>query len=366
MLKKITSIGVVGLVLVLATAFSAALPAYANHNANHNPGSSGNNTEHKIRICHATNSVTNPYESPEVDYDAVDGNGANDHSHHTGPVPASAAAAQKIKDDGIGKDGHWGDIIPPVEGVTAGLNWTTLGQAIWNNNCQYPKVANASVTTIDPRCEAGEKLVYGAPTNAVYSGTANGTTGPGSYNVTATATAGSLFAGGLASISFSGELDGPLTGEQCDGEEEPGVASAKVTVIPATCELPAQLVYGDLENASFFAGTPDGATGPLSYSVTAVADPDNLFAPGAGVSGDRVTKTFEGELSGILTGEECVLGENTDPDPTDPTPTTEPTPELLPETGAGTPLLVIAIVAGLAGLTAITTYAIRSRLGREL
>ena len=38
--------------------------------------------EHKITICHVTNSQTNPYVIIEVDVAAFDGEGKNDHKHH--------------------------------------------------------------------------------------------------------------------------------------------------------------------------------------------------------------------------------------------------------------------------------------------
>ncbi len=91
-----------------------------------------------VRICHVNNNVNSPYVSLSVSADSVDGLGAGDHYlEHTGPIATSVSVAQQFKDN----HESWGDIIPPVPGVHAGLNWTSVGQAIWNANC--------SITTIE-------------------------------------------------------------------------------------------------------------------------------------------------------------------------------------------------------------------------
>jgi len=84
--------------------------------------------ENKVTICHRTNSVTNPYEKISVDESAVDGQGNNDHTLHTGPVPLSESEAQTLKDNKT----KWGDIIPGK------LNWDSNGQAVYLNDCTYP------------------------------------------------------------------------------------------------------------------------------------------------------------------------------------------------------------------------------------
>ena len=71
----------------------------------------------KVDICHATSSDSNPYVSISVAEDSVDGDGGNDNGQ------------------GDHYSGHPRDIIPPISGIHGGLNWTTEGQAIWNNGC---------------------------------------------------------------------------------------------------------------------------------------------------------------------------------------------------------------------------------------
>ncbi len=103
-----------------------------------------------IQICHRHNSVTNPYnvENPDKSGD-VEG-----HADHTGPVASSEAVAQALKDN----HEKWGDIIPPFDyddSSFPGLNWTTEGQAIWENGCNYPTEPSPSPSltpTPTPSC----------------------------------------------------------------------------------------------------------------------------------------------------------------------------------------------------------------------
>lgn len=117
--------------------------------------------EHKVTICHRTNSETNPYVLIEVDYAAVDSAGGSDHMSHDedGVVWYPGAKA-----DGV----RWTDIIPPVADVTPGLGWTEEGQAIWDNGCVYPEVeettttveaAADTTTTLDPEYAASQGLL---------------------------------------------------------------------------------------------------------------------------------------------------------------------------------------------------------------
>ena len=89
-------------------------------------------TPASVTLCHATNSVTNPYNMITVSYDGV----INGHIMHTGPVPSTSDDAQAFKDAGIA----WGDIIPDL------LNWDPAGQAIFNNGCAYVVVTAQTQT----------------------------------------------------------------------------------------------------------------------------------------------------------------------------------------------------------------------------
>lgn len=99
----------------------------------------------KETICHATSSHSNPYtqESPNIQND---GSLSGGHLNHTGPVfPAS----------------NWGDIIPPYTHGNfsyPGLNWTTAGQAIWNNDCNVPSPTATPTPTIKPTATPTPKV----------------------------------------------------------------------------------------------------------------------------------------------------------------------------------------------------------------
>ena len=82
---------------------------------------------HKVEICHATSSQSNPYTDISVSVNSVE-NAQSVHGHgdHTG---------------GIYPADNWGDIIPPFTYRTVtypGMNWTTEGISIWTNGCNPP------------------------------------------------------------------------------------------------------------------------------------------------------------------------------------------------------------------------------------
>ena len=82
---------------------------------------------HKVTICHATASDSNPYVQITVDVASIVGDSGHGHS-------------------GV----NAGDIIPPfaMDGyVYSGNNWDDVGQAIWANGCNVPSSTTTTPTT---------------------------------------------------------------------------------------------------------------------------------------------------------------------------------------------------------------------------
>ena len=103
------------------------------------PASATPPPDHKVLICHATDSATNPYVQIDVDI-ASSGFLKAGHNDHVGDgVPTAGQTAADMKAAGL----KWGDIIPPYDYAPAnfhfdGLNWDSDGQAIYNNDCGIP------------------------------------------------------------------------------------------------------------------------------------------------------------------------------------------------------------------------------------
>ena len=115
----------------------------------------------KIKICHATGSSSNPYNSANA---SMTGD-VQGHDGHNGGVWYPGIVES------------WGDIIPefklPSGGTYTGKNWNEYGKAIWNNNCTIPngKIVvkkefspNIDDTTSFSITGTGTASVSGAPT----------------------------------------------------------------------------------------------------------------------------------------------------------------------------------------------------------
>ncbi len=109
--------------------------------------------EPKVTICHSTSSQSNPYnvQNPAKTADV------SGHDGHDGVVwyPGITVA--------------WGDIIPPfayIGGTYSGQNWTTEGQAIFNNGCNIPNYCGDGVKAGSEACDDGNSVNTDACTNA--------------------------------------------------------------------------------------------------------------------------------------------------------------------------------------------------------
>ena len=101
------------------------------------PTSSPTPTPETITICHATAANSNPY----ITQNPAKNGDVSGHDGHNGPVWF----------DGIIE--AWGDIIPPftLDGRSyLGQNWTTEGQAFYNNGCNIPSSSPSPSPSTSP------------------------------------------------------------------------------------------------------------------------------------------------------------------------------------------------------------------------
>jgi uncharacterized repeat protein (TIGR01451 family) len=153
----------------------------------------GNGGGDKITLCHATHSVNNPYVVITVDTSAADGlAGGNehpqgDHFHHHYEVGDQTV----VFDLSMQQGDEWDDIIPPIPGVHAGLNWTTEGRAIFDNDCEF---------SAPPQQNPIVGITKSGPSTATVGGTF-------SYTVTATNTGNTA----LTNVTITDNVNAALT-----------------------------------------------------------------------------------------------------------------------------------------------------------
>lgn len=129
---------------LLAAGMLIALPGVA--------GAGNHESEHKVTICHRTNSVTNPYEVIEVDAESLEGDSPNpsDHSSHIG-LPFDFDADPDVAYPEPRNGDQWGDIIPAFDFGDisfVGLNWTEEGIAIHEAGCEAPPPPPETTLTV--------------------------------------------------------------------------------------------------------------------------------------------------------------------------------------------------------------------------
>jgi hypothetical protein len=186
----------------------------------------------KITICHRTDSVTNPYDTITVSVSAADGgyDHGDHYSEHQGPLASSQTYAQSLKN----AHQDWGDIIPPVPGHHNGLNWTTLGQAMYNNDCNYvTQVEPTAPTFVDPTCDSDGSYTIPSKTGVVYkigntivTGYHTATNGQ-TITINAYATSSSYLLTGTVSWTHTFTIKGECTTE---------VSTVDVTFVDPTCD----------------------------------------------------------------------------------------------------------------------------------
>lgn len=309
----------------------------------------------KIDICHRTNSATNPYVKNNLPVSAIDGTAGNsgqepDHyGEHKGDLASSEQYASQLKKEQ--KD--WGDIIPPVPGVHSGLNWSTLGQAMWNNNCNYvTTVTPAEVTFIDPTCDinasftitATEGVVYKISGVAVAAGTHQAITGQ-TVTITAFAKDSNYLLSGKTTWTHEFVRD-----QNC---EVIRTTPVDVIFVNPTCK----------ESGSYTIPTSEGVV----YKINDVVVPAGTYTV---ANGDQVTVIAEAtegyELSVEIAGwshtfvvdDDCASDDNG-------VVLGDKTIKNLPVTSGDPTVANVAIASTVAGLLTALSLGIRSALTRK-
>lgn len=228
-------------------------------------------TNGQLTICHSTQPNPsngqgqgpqgNPYNQITVDLSAVDGEGGNDHTSHTGVAdgqPSHVYTPGALS---------WGDIIPAY-GSYAGLNWDNAGKAIYYNDCNIPGVATAVNGTFTDPCGPTPNAAFVDPvtTGVTYHPVTTGNT----TTVTATANTGYVLSNPNWSQTYTDQL------VSCE-TETPKDATAEVEVSTPKCDETGEAVYTNFAHIiSHDALSQEVGT----HTVTVTAEAGHLFANG--------------------------------------------------------------------------------------
>jgi hypothetical protein len=163
--RKRSATSLAGIAMIFVGMFSICLAGLGVSSA----GATKPNPEHKITLCHRTDSRTHPYVTESVDVASALFEG---HDGHNGPV-FSPDLPKQVK---------WGDIIPAFDFGPGeqypGKNLTAAGQAILDNGCALP----GTTTTSESTTTSTEPPVNGTTTSFVTTtttATSTGVTGSG-------------------------------------------------------------------------------------------------------------------------------------------------------------------------------------------
>lgn len=129
--------------------------------------------EAKVTVCHASDSQSNPYVTNQPNKTAD----VSGHDGHNGPIWYSGITSA------------WGDIIPPfyyIGGYYAGKNWTTEGQAIWNNGCNIPQGKLVVQKTTLPVGDTTTFSITASGTGTILNGASGTITDTTDYEYTVT------------------------------------------------------------------------------------------------------------------------------------------------------------------------------------
>lgn len=262
----------------------------------------------KVLICHRDNDVLKPYEKISVNQNSTDGSGGGgDHfDEHKGPLAYSEAIAQSLKDDHI----KWGDIIPPILGTDAadGLNWSQLGQAMWNNDCGYVNTIEvlAAVTFVDPTCDSDGSYTIPTTTGVTYY-IGDQVVAAGVYPITSNTTVTvnakantGYFIDASTNSTWEHEFTVPTDEECVLGAES--VVPAPVTFVDPSCDA----------NGSYTIPATEG----VEYKVEGVVTPAGTYSVVGNATINFTAIALEGfELEGtsawshqFTVPTDCVLG----------------------------------------------------------